>query len=141
MRLVLLRGLPGSGKSSFAAKKLPENCCVVSADSFFVDSQTGDYNFNHNGLLAAHIQCQEQCRVYMHHKRPLVCVDNCNLSASGDERKRKTSHSVRDGRKKKKEEKFVVVCLLFFDLFKSNLSFVYWLGTNLLFVCLNFIVY
>jgi predicted kinase len=79
-RLVLMRGLPGSGKSSFATN-VP-NCVILSADSFFVDDVTQEYNFNHTGLEAAHIRCQEQCRLQMKHLLDsCIVIDNCNLCA------------------------------------------------------------
>jgi len=46
--IILLRGLPGSGKSTLAevlgeSGKYP----IHSIDKFFVDEQTGEYNFYH----------------------------------------------------------------------------------------------
>ncbi len=80
--LVILRGLPGSGKSSFVASNLSD-AVVVSADAFFHDEKSGKYNYNHTGLEAAHVQCQELCRMHMKRQTKLICVDNCNLVAKG----------------------------------------------------------
>lgn len=54
--LYIIRGLPGSGKSTFA-KSLH---CVVhfEADQWFVDSN-GIYRFNRDDLKLAHKWCQE----------------------------------------------------------------------------------
>lgn len=52
--LFLIRGLPGSGKTSLAAHlKVDE---VHSADDYFT-SPDGAYNFDHNKLHKAHTQC------------------------------------------------------------------------------------
>ena len=57
--LILLRGLPGAGKSSLASSFADAH--VVSADSFFT-SPAGEYNFNPSLLPQAHSWCQEQAR-------------------------------------------------------------------------------
>ncbi len=82
-RLVLLRGLPGAGKSTLAERMQGEekDCEVLSADSFFVNEATGRYEFNHTGLETAHIRCQEQCRWEMERGRAVLIVDNCSLTA------------------------------------------------------------
>src|SRR5690348_12199415 len=82
-QLILLRGLPGAGKSTLAERMQREekDCVVLSADSFFVNDATGRYDFNHTGLEVAHIRCQEQCRWEMERGRALVVVDNCSLTA------------------------------------------------------------
>lgn len=55
--LILLRGLPGTGKSTLAAKL--GWCEVVSADDYFT-TPTGDYNFDPSKLKAAHEDCLER---------------------------------------------------------------------------------
>jgi predicted kinase len=54
--LILLRGLPGSGKSTFA-KMLSD--CHYEADMYFTDSD-GNYNFDPTKLKNAHQWCQEE---------------------------------------------------------------------------------
>jgi len=61
--LILLRGLPGSGKSSFA-KFIWVKGVVCEADKYFYDEQ-GNYNFDITKLGAAHKWCQDQCEQYM----------------------------------------------------------------------------
>lgn len=62
--LLLLRGIPGSGKSTLGEIIL--NCpqsstnSVLSADDLFVDS-SGNYNFDSTRIKEAHNLCQQKC--------------------------------------------------------------------------------
>lgn len=61
--LILLRGLPGSGKSTLGDVILmwPGNTPdVLSADNFFTDDK-GNYNFDPTKLKEAHNDCQLKC--------------------------------------------------------------------------------
>ena len=51
--LTLVRGLPGSGKSTFA-KTMWSELVVCEADDYFVDKDTGEYKFNARDLPKAH---------------------------------------------------------------------------------------
>lgn len=62
--LILLRGIPGSGKSTLGEVIL--NCpqsttnMVLSADDLFTDS-LGNYNFDSSRIKEAHNLCQQKC--------------------------------------------------------------------------------
>jgi predicted kinase len=56
MELIIVRGLPGSGKSTFS-KSLGHP--VFETDQYFIDSKTGEYNFNGSKLKEAHQWCQD----------------------------------------------------------------------------------
>ena len=62
--LILLRGVPGSGKSTLGEVIL--NCpqsttnTVLSADDLFTDS-SGNYNFDSSRIKEAHNLCQQKC--------------------------------------------------------------------------------
>lgn len=75
--VVILRGVPGVGKSTFAAKFFW--CHVVSADNFFL--QDGIYRFDPSKLGQAHQQC---LRDYTGHvvARHSVLVDNTNITTT-----------------------------------------------------------
>lgn len=59
--LYLVRGLPGSGKTSFAMVFSNALRRVIEADSYFID-KNGNYNFDASKLFAAHKWCQDQVR-------------------------------------------------------------------------------
>jgi predicted kinase len=60
-RLVLIRGLPGSGKSTIAKKMVAEQGFThLEADMFFIDKASGEYNFDPKRLPEAHRWCQSE---------------------------------------------------------------------------------
>jgi predicted kinase len=70
--LFLLRGLPGSGKSTIA-KELKAVC--YEADQYFMDPE-GNYNFDPTNLKAAHASCVEKTRLAMEHGIQRIAVSN-----------------------------------------------------------------
>ena len=77
--LILLRGLPGSGKTTLAKIILqlrstdePE---ILSADDFFEDKK-GDYNFDPTKLKEAHNYCQFRCSERMRQQKAKIVVAN-----------------------------------------------------------------
>lgn len=79
--LVLVRGLPGSGKTTaaefFASPGNPwvGSDPVFSADDFFTDKE-GNYNFDINKLRFAHQNCFERTEVAMKRCRSKIFVAN-----------------------------------------------------------------
>jgi predicted kinase len=69
--LYLLRGLPGSGKSTMAGSLAG---CHVEADQFF--EKDGEYLFDPTKLSEAHKWCQNRAESYMHTGWPRVVVSN-----------------------------------------------------------------
>lgn len=62
--LILLRGLPGAGKTTLAEVILHSNQGtkpdIISADNYFTDEK-GVYHFDSSKLKEAHISCQQIC--------------------------------------------------------------------------------
>ena len=75
-KLVILRGLSGSGKSTHATKHY-QNAVLCSADHFF-QQKDGSYNFNPRQLGIAHNTCKDKARKAMAHGEEIVVIDNTN---------------------------------------------------------------
>lgn len=75
----IMRGLPGSGKSTMAKSLAGTTGCVVSADDFFMVN--GEYRFDVTKLGEAHGQCMRRAIEHVQSgvEAPLV-VDNTNIS-------------------------------------------------------------
>ena len=65
-RLYIIRGLPGSGKTTFANKLLADGVVsdVVEADQFMTDAQC-NYKFDPNLLTKCHQECQMWTKYYL----------------------------------------------------------------------------
>jgi adenylate kinase family enzyme len=61
--LFLVRGLPGSGKTSFASA-IWNDYAVCEADKFFYDKE-GNYNFDPSKLKEAHAWCKNEVETRM----------------------------------------------------------------------------
>lgn len=77
--LILLRGIPGSGKTTLGDVILQttqqQNPDVLSADNFFVDEK-GNYNFDATKLKEAHNLCQQKCAERMRLEFSKIVVAN-----------------------------------------------------------------
>lgn len=77
--LILLRGIPGSGKSTLGEIILQtpqqQNPDVLSADNFFVD-ENGVYNFDSTKIKEAHNMCQQKCAERMRLEFSKIVVAN-----------------------------------------------------------------
>lgn len=63
--LYIVRGVPGSGKSTFAKRLVGDDFLVCEADKYFVDKETGEYNFDFTKIKDAHKFCQDTVETYM----------------------------------------------------------------------------
>ena len=75
--IILIRGLPGSGKTSLA-KLLSENgkYPVFSVDEYFTDAQTGAYTFDHKRNYLAYAACEENAKRCMMDDCEKIFIDN-----------------------------------------------------------------
>ena len=79
--VIVLRGLPGSGKSTLienSSEKKQDLLAYCSADSFFTDSLTGEYRFDIEKLSTAHRACLNLFLDNLIANKALVVVDNTN---------------------------------------------------------------
>lgn len=79
MDVIILRGIPGSGKSTYAKSISCPWIVICSADDFL--SMGGSYNFNPSQLRNAHDWCYGKYRASLALDVPLVVVDNTNTRA------------------------------------------------------------
>jgi predicted kinase len=77
MKVIVLRGIPGSGKST-ETSKYPD-AYTVSADHYFI-GKDGVYRFDMNKIASAHGQCKAKFEAALKAKKPLVIVDNTNTT-------------------------------------------------------------
>ena len=75
--LIILRGLPGSGKSTFANMMWPEAVICEADQYFYLD---GEYRFNPAKLKEAHSWCQTIARHLMSNGKPQVVVSNTSTT-------------------------------------------------------------
>lgn len=76
--LVLLRGLPGSGKSTYTATHYP-GALVLSTDAYFRRAD-GTYRFDASSLGDAHEACLAQFHAALAQGVAPIVVDKCNLT-------------------------------------------------------------
>jgi predicted kinase len=73
--LYIVRGIPGSGKSTFAKTLVNKDYCHKEADMYFVDGD-GSYNFEPSKIKDAHKWCQEEMDFLMRLEHSPVVVSN-----------------------------------------------------------------
>jgi len=87
-KLVVMRGLPGSGKSTKAQALIDEvvakdpgaKVALCSADQFFTNLTTGEYKFDPKLLGRAHETCAHRAALSMEAGCVLVVIDNTNTT-------------------------------------------------------------
>jgi len=76
-RVIILRGIPGSGKSTYGQKMFP-TAQTVSADQFMIDAD-GQYKFDPEKIRACHKQCFAKFIGLVTSDVELIVVDNTNI--------------------------------------------------------------
>lgn len=71
--LTLVRGIPGSGKSTYVKKLNILASQHIEADMFFIDHNTGKYEFDREKLRAAHDWCKEHVRLGLESGKDMWC--------------------------------------------------------------------
>lgn len=84
LELYIMRGVSGSGKST-RAKEIIQNALsngkqaiVCSADDYFVNRKSGEYEFDAKKLSAAHSYCHTRADTAMYLGVDCVVIDNTN---------------------------------------------------------------
>lgn len=72
MDVIFIRGLPGSGKTTYAKNRYP-NRLLIEADQFFV--KNGVYKFDKSQIVEAHLWAQKQVVEMLDKGKKIVC---CN---------------------------------------------------------------
>jgi 2',3'-cyclic-nucleotide 3'-phosphodiesterase len=77
--MFIMRGLPGSGKSTLVKKIQAKykGAVVCSADNYF--SNDGEYKFEHDELSYAHQECKNKAKEACDAGEPVVVIDNTNI--------------------------------------------------------------
>lgn len=63
--LTLVRGLPGTGKSTFAKAYDDANMIHLEADDYFIDPETGLYEYRKELISSAHRWCQDTTQILL----------------------------------------------------------------------------
>lgn len=75
--LIIIRGLPGSGKTTFATKLYNLTCPeaeMIAADDYFMVN--GEYKWDPTRIRQAHENCQQRVQLAMGSEIPWVIVHN-----------------------------------------------------------------
>lgn len=80
-KLILLRGLPGSGKTTLAEflKHEIDDCIAIAADDYFLNSE-GEYIFKLEDLHKAHTRCKAIVLGNMSISTGTIIVHNTNTT-------------------------------------------------------------
>lgn len=81
--LIILRGLPGSGKTTLATtiSSLCPNCVMYAADDYFYN-ENGEYMFDAKKLHEAHLDCQNHVAKAMYEGVNTIVVHNTSTTDS-----------------------------------------------------------
>jgi len=75
--LIVIRGLPGSGKSTFA-RILVEPGCICTADDYFM--KDGKYQWDATKIGIAHNVCIVKCERLMKMQLPTIAIANTSTT-------------------------------------------------------------
>ena len=75
--LIIIRGLPGSGKTTLAKKFGSKAICT--ADDYHTN-RNGKYNWKPENVGKSHSWCQRKCRRFMEKEIPTIVVANTSTT-------------------------------------------------------------
>jgi predicted kinase len=77
--ILIMRGVPGSGKSYYINAGVSGVPVVCSADNFFIHPETKKYNWNRSHIGMAHAMCKQLFKYAVYHKCETIIIDNTNI--------------------------------------------------------------
>lgn len=77
---ILMRGLPGSGKSFLANELAGHQGQVFSTDEFFCQNEDGEYRWDGSQLKEAHLWNQKRSYQAIFEDVPVIIIDNTNTT-------------------------------------------------------------
>lgn len=80
MKVIVMRGISGAGKSTWVREHYPD-AVIASADDFFRQPD-GTYAFDETKLQDAHRSCMRMFLAALQERRPLIVVDNSSVTAA-----------------------------------------------------------
>ena len=85
--LIILSGVPGCGKSTFARLfHNGETCVHIQTDEFWINPDTGQYEFKGSRLKEAHYYAARLCIEQMQKGVPMIMVEDANTKETYLER-------------------------------------------------------
>ena len=75
--IIIVRGLPGSGKSTIAKKFCTRAICT--ADDYHTN-RNGNYDWKPENVVKAHDWCQRKCKRFMERGIPIIVVANTSTT-------------------------------------------------------------
>jgi ABC-type molybdenum transport system ATPase subunit/photorepair protein PhrA len=79
--LYIIRGIAGSGKTTFA-NTIVDSIAVCEADQYFVDKETGEYKFNPDEIKIAHQWCKDEVENRMKYNQDTYGLDYSEIVVS-----------------------------------------------------------
>lgn len=78
----ILRAIPGSGKTTLAEKlcACAKTSVICSADDYFTDIETGEYNWSAEKVGSAHQWCQSLFKENLEEGTEIIVVSNTNTT-------------------------------------------------------------
>lgn len=81
-RLILIRGIPGSGKSTYARQYFSD-CIHLEADMYF-SAPNGEYIYDPSKIKQAHAWCQESTKIFLNNGKDVVVSNTFTTSKELD---------------------------------------------------------
>lgn len=75
--LIIVRGIPGAGKTTFA-QLITDIKYICTADDYHI--KNGKYEWKQENVAAAHKYCEQKCQILMKKQIPKIVVANTSVT-------------------------------------------------------------